>query len=138
MVLKWREGGERGLYAEEWRRDLGLTFRALQGSYPSSTLFRLETFALPLRQSKEATWGQSERWPQGGARVPGLRVCGRVYPGNPATLKQSLSEDAAGCKRALVSSKGLWGYWLLKVPLPRADLLAPSTLVFAAFLRFSC
>lgn len=134
MVLKWREGGERGLYAEEWRRDLGLTFRALQGSYPSSTLFRLETFALPLRQSKEATWGQSERWPQGGARVPGRRV----YPGNPATLKQSLSEDAAGSKRALVSSKGLWGYWLLKVPLPRADLLAPSTLVFAAFLRFSC
>lgn len=73
MVLKWRGRGEGGLHAEEWRRDLGLTFRALRGSY-LSTLFRLETFALPLGQSNEATWKQSEKWPQGGAGVPGLEI----------------------------------------------------------------
>lgn len=65
------------------------------GAVIHSTLFRLETFALPLGQSNEATWKQSEKWPQGGAGVPGLRGCGRAYPGNPATLEQSLSEDVA-------------------------------------------
>lgn len=82
---------------------LGLIFRALGGSYPS-TVFRLETLAPPLVQSNEVTWEQRERWPQGGAGDPGLRGCNGAYSGNPVTQEQSLSENS---NRALVSNRKL-------------------------------
>lgn len=101
MGLKWRWRVRETSIQKNGDRVV-LISRALWGSYPS-TVLRLETLALPLGKSNEATWEQGERWPQGGAGDPELRGRGGAYSGDPASpfLK-------TGQQQSIGNQQGLW------------------------------